>query len=196
MSVPELRTDRLLLRGWRDSDLAPFAAMNADPEVMEHFPATLTRAESDVMVSRIAESFATKGYGLWAVEVRGGPAFVGYVGLWEPRFEAHFTPAVEVGWRLARAAWGHGYATEGAEAALAFAFDTLGLAEVVSFTATPNVRSMAVMERIGMTRDPAEDFDHPLVAEDSPLHRHVLYRIQSRRAPSTARASHHESSSS
>lgn len=170
--------------------------MNADPEVVEFLLGPLTPAESDAMVDRIEASWATKGYGLWAVEVDRGPEFAGYVGLWEPRFDAHFTPAVEIGWRLARTAWGHGYASEGALAALEFAFAELGLAEVVSFTATTNVRSRAVMERIGMTHDPADDFDHPLVPPSSPLHRHVLYRAQSRRDPSSARASHQDSSSS
>ncbi|GAA0638248.1 GNAT family N-acetyltransferase [Sporichthya brevicatena] len=191
-----MSTDRLLLRGWRESDREPFAALNADPEVTEFLLGPMTRAESDAMVDRIEASFAAKGYGLWAVEVVGGPEFVGYVGLWDPTFEAPFTPAVEIGWRLARSAWGHGYATEGAQAALRYAFGTVGLAEVVSFTAAVNVRSRAVMERLGMTRDPDEDFDHPRVAVDSPLHRHVLYRLASTAAPSTARASHQASSSS
>ncbi len=176
---PELSTERLLLRPWRQADLAPFAAMNADPEVVEFLLGPLTRAESDAMVGRIEDSFATKGYGLWAVEVLGGPEFIGFVGLWEARFEAAFTPAMEIGWRLARSGWGHGYASEGALAVLAYGFGPLGLAGVVSFTATTNLRSQAVMQRIGMVRDPAEDFDHPLVPAGSPLRRHVLYRAQS-----------------
>lgn len=174
--TPELRTDRLLLRGWRAADREPFAALNADPDVVEFLNGPLTRAQSDAMVDRIETSWATRGYGLWAVEVIGGPGFIGYVGLWDALFEAPFTPAVEVGWRLARSAWGHGYATEAARAALGYSDVALGLPEVLSFTAAANLRSRAVMERIGMTRDPDGDFDHPAVPEGSPVRRHVLYR--------------------
>jgi RimJ/RimL family protein N-acetyltransferase len=174
----ELRTERLLLRQWRLADLGPFAALNADPRVTEFLNGPLTEAESNTMVDRIAASFTSKGYGLWAVEVLDGPEFVGYVGLWDVRFEARFTPAVEVGWRLAPEAWGSGYATEGAKAALAFGFGTIGLPEVVSFTAAGNLRSRAVMERLGMIRDPAGDFEHPNVPTGSPLRRHVLYRVR------------------
>jgi RimJ/RimL family protein N-acetyltransferase len=174
--VTDLRTDRLLLRQWRDEDLAPFAALNADPEVMLHFPRPLSRAESDTLVDRQRTLIAERGWGLWAVDAPEG--FIGFVGLSEPRFEAHFTPAVEVGWRLARHGWHKGYATEAARAAVAFGFDELALDEIVSFTAIPNVRSQAVMERLGMTRDPADDFDHPLLPEGDPLRRHVLYRLR------------------
>ncbi len=199
---PELRTERLLLRPWRETDLAPFAAMNADPQVVEFLNGPLTRAESDAMVERIATSWATKGYGLWALEVIDGPEFIGYTGLWDALFEAPFTPAIEVGWRLARSAWGFGYATEAARASLAYGYATLDLPEVLSFTAAANLRSRAVMERIGMVRDPAGDFEHPKVPAGSPLRHHVLYRLtpeavaQSRAAPSIARASHQASSSS
>lgn len=199
---PELRTERLLLRPWREADLAPFASMNADPEVVEFLLGPLTRAESDAMVERIRTSWATKGYGLWAVEVLGGPEFIGYVGLSDAAFEAPFTPAIEIGWRLARPAWGHGYASEGARAALAYGYASLDLPEVLSFTATLNLRSRAVMERIGMVHQPGGDFEHPRVPEGSPLRPHVLYRLtpeavaQSRAAPAIARASHHDSSSS
>jgi ribosomal-protein-alanine N-acetyltransferase len=172
-----LRTARLLLRPWRDDDLEPFAALNADPEVMEHFPAPLTRAESDATAARMRAHFSEHGFGLWATEVPGAAAFIGYIGLSRPRFTARFTPCVEVGWRLARSAWGQGYATEGARAALDFAWRALGLAEVVSMTAVANLRSRRVMEKLGMTRDAADDFDHPLIAEGHPLRRHVLYRI-------------------
>ena len=180
----ELTTKRLLLRAWRDADREPFAALNADPEVMEHFPSVLTRAESDRMVDVITEGLARRGWGLWAVEVREEGAFVGFVGLNEVPFEAGFTPAVEVGWRMARRYWGHGYATEAARAALDCAFDRIGLDRVVSFTALTNVRSQAVMERIGMTR--AGEFDHPGLAEGHPLRRHVLYAVEAgadRRVP-------------
>jgi ribosomal-protein-alanine N-acetyltransferase len=183
MPIPELRTERLVLRGFRERDREPFAAMNADPAVMEHFPSTLERPASDAFLDRIDEHWRARGFGLWAVERRDDRAFLGFAGLSDPRFEAPFMPAVEIGWRFARDAWGHGYATEAARAALDFGFETLGLREIVSFTAPANVRSIAVMERIGMTRDPAEDFDHPRVPVGHPLRRHVLYRL---RAPSRA----------
>jgi RimJ/RimL family protein N-acetyltransferase len=176
--VIELTTPRLLLRQWRDDDRAPFAALNADPEVMRHFPAVMTRAQSDAFAAHIHETIARQGWGLWAVEVLGGAPFIGFVGLNRPSFSAHFTPAIEIGWRLDRARWGSGYATEGATAALTFAFDELNLAEVVSFTALPNERSLRVMRRLGMTHDPADDFDHPALAE-GPLRRHALFRIRS-----------------
>lgn len=173
----ELRTERLLLRQWKVADLAPFAELNADPEVTEYLQGPMGRAHSNRMVDRISDSFTWRGYGLWAVEVIDGPQFIGYIGLWDAFFDAPFTPAVEVGWRLARDAWGNGYATEGATAAVAFGFGKIGLPEIVSFTATGNQRSRAVMERIGMTRDVNGDFDHPLVPEGSPIRRHVLYRL-------------------
>ncbi len=174
---PELRTSRLLLRRWRDDDREPFAALNADPLVMEHFPAPLRREESNVLVDRIERGLEERGWGLWAVEVPGTAAFVGFVGLNPAMFDAPFTPAVEVGWRLARDHWGHGYATEGARAALGFGFETLALDEIVSFTTHGNARSRRVMERLGMRHDPADDFDNPNVPEGSPLRPHVLYRL-------------------
>lgn len=178
---PQLTTGRLVLRRWQHSDREPFAAMNADPEVMEHFPARLTRAESDALADRIEAGFEERGFGLWALEVAETGRFIGFTGLAVPRFQAHFTPAVEIGWRLARPSWGHGYASEAASRVLAFAFRDLGLPELVSFTSTTNVRSQAVMERIGMTHDPGDDFDHPLVEEGHPLRRHVLWRLTARR---------------
>ena len=174
-----IRTERLLLRQWRDDDLDAFAALNADPEVMRHFPRTLSRAESETLVARQRTLIAERGWGLWAVEAPEG--FIGFVGLSEPRFEAHFTPAVEVGWRLARHGWWKGYATEAARAVTAYAFGELGLEELVSFTFVGNERSRGVMERLGMTHDPADDFEHPLLPEDDPLRHHVLYRL--RRSP-------------
>lgn len=176
-----LETERLLLRRWRDGDLEPFAALNADPEVMEHFPAPLTRAESDALVARTEAAFDEVGYGLWAVEVKAWGAFVGFTGLVRQTFPAHFTPAVEVGWRLARSAWGHGYATEAATAALGYGFDVVGLDEIVSMTAAINVRSQRVMQRIGMSRDEGDDFVHPNLPADSPLQPHVLYRLRTPR---------------
>ena len=182
-----MRTQRLLLRRWRDADREPFAALNADPVVMEHFPNRLTREESDALVDRIEAGFDEYGYGLWAVEaVEPGEGFIGFVGLQWTRFSAHFTPALEIGWRLARSAWGKGYASEAAVAARDFAFQEAGLDEIVSFTTYRNERSQAVMRRIGMTHDPADDFDHPRLPEGHRLRRHVLYRLPSpgSRAPS------------
>jgi RimJ/RimL family protein N-acetyltransferase len=177
--VSSLSTPRLTLRQWRDDDLGPFAALNADPDVMQFFPAPLTREESDAFASRSRAELEHRGWGRWAVELTETSTFIGFVGMAEPRFEAHFTPAVEVGWRLARDAWGHGYATEGARAAIAHGFDELGLDEIVSFTTPLNKRSISVMERLGMSHDPADDFDHPSLP-DGPLRRHVLYRLRQR----------------
>lgn len=177
MSAPELVTERLLLRHWQERDHVPFAALNADPAVMEHFPAPLSRAQSDALVDREQERLTRDAFGLWAVEVWATGAFAGFVGLAVPPFVAHFTPAVEVGWRLGHEHWGRGYATEGARAALAHGFGTVGLGEVVSFTATVNARSIAVMERLGMHHDPRDDFDHPAIATGHRLRRHVLYRL-------------------
>jgi RimJ/RimL family protein N-acetyltransferase len=175
--VPELLTPRLTLRQWRDGDLDPFAAMNADPEVMRFFPAPLPREQSDDLATHAKHGIEERGWGLWAVEVVESGRFIGFIGLAEPRFEAHFTPAVEVGWRLARDAWGNGYATEGAHAAVAYAFDDLRLEEIVSFTSAINEPSRKVMERLGMTHDPSDDFDHPFLG-DGPLRPHVLYRLR------------------
>lgn len=174
--MPALRTERLLLRRWRPTDLEPFAALNADPRVVEFLPAALSRDESDELARRIDAQFAERGFGLWALEIPGVAPFVGFVGLSVPGFAAHFTPCVEIGWRLEAEHWGRGYATEAARAALAFGFDTLGLAEIVSFTAVANRRSRRVMERIGMGHDPADDFEHPALPEGHSLRRHVLYR--------------------
>jgi RimJ/RimL family protein N-acetyltransferase len=175
-TAPTLVTPRLRLRPWRDEDLPAFAAINADPRVMEFFPRPLDRAASDALAARIRDHFARRGFGLWAVEVPGAAGFIGFVGLSVPTFEAHFTPCVEIGWRLACPHWGRGYATEAARACLDFGFGPLGLGEIVSFTVPANRRSRGVMERIGMTRSPADDFDHPALPEGHPLRRHVLYR--------------------
>jgi RimJ/RimL family protein N-acetyltransferase len=175
--APELRTPRLLMRAWRESDREPFAALNADPEVMAHFPEPLTRVRSDHMIALIEAEFARNGFGLWALEVAETGRFIGFAGLNEVAFTAHFTPAVEVGWRLVRDAWGHGYATEAARAALSYGFDEAGLEEVVSFTAVTNLRSQAVMRRLGMSHDPADDFEHPYVPAGHRLRHHLLYRI-------------------
>jgi len=180
MTVPE-PTRRLVLRAWRDEDYPPFAAMNADARVMEFMPGLMTREESDAQADQIIAHLATHGFGLWALERRDTGEFIGYVGLKEVPFEGHFTPAVEIAWRLAAPHWGQGFATEGAAAALDFAFASLNLAEVVSFTATINTRSWRVMEKLGMVHDAAGDFDHPRLALDHPLCQHVLYRMPRQR---------------
>jgi RimJ/RimL family protein N-acetyltransferase len=177
MPADMLRTERLMLRPWRPEDREPFAAMNADPRVMEFFPEPQTREQSDGFADRIEAHFDERGYGPWAVEIPGEAPFIGFVGLLTPQFEAHFTPAVEVGWRLAAEHWGRGYASEAARAAVRQAFDELALAEIVSFTTEANLPSRRVMERIGMTHDTADDFDHPKLAGHR-FARHVLYRLR------------------
>ncbi|HVO08466.1 MAG TPA: GNAT family N-acetyltransferase [Burkholderiaceae bacterium] len=172
----ELATTRLRLRMWQEADREPFAAMNADVEVMEFFPALLSRASSDASIDAWQSQFAGQGWSNWAVEIRGTRQFVGFVGLTVPRRVLPFSPCIEVGWRLARPAWGRGFATEAAREALKFGFEVLGLPEIVSFTALQNQRSRAVMERIGL-RNTNRDFEHPGVVEGSPLRPHCLYRI-------------------
>ncbi|WP_299034862.1 GNAT family N-acetyltransferase [uncultured Pseudokineococcus sp.] len=176
----DLRTSRLLLRRWAPADRAPFAALNADARAMEHFPAPLDRTASDALADRADAHLAEHGWGLWAVEVADGEdagRFAGFTGLAVPRFEAAFTPCVEIGWRLTPWSWGRGYATEAARAALGVAFEDVALEEVVSFTAATNTRSRAVMERLGMRRDPDDDFDHPNLPPGHRLRRHVLHRL-------------------
>jgi ribosomal-protein-alanine N-acetyltransferase len=172
-----LRSDRLPLRRWRPADKEPFARLNADPVVMEHFPSSLDREQSDAFADRIDAAFEARGYGLWAVEIPREAEFIGFVGLALHDFPAHFAPAVEIGWRLARDYWGKGFATEAARAAIADGFDRVGLSEIVSFTAMVNLRSVAVMQRLGMTHDPSDDFDHPRLPVGHRLRRHVLYRL-------------------
>lgn len=178
---PKLETGRLVLRRWRDGDLDLLAALNSDREVMEHMVSTLSAEETSTMIKRIESHFDENGFGLWAVELVLTGEFVGFAGLSIPRFEAHFTPAVEVGWRLSSSHWGRGYATEAAAAAMEFGFNDVGLDEIVSFAVPANTRSTRVMERLGMTRDPADDFDHPVISGRSPLKRHVLYRMSRER---------------
>ena len=174
---PTLETPRLLLRPWRASDREPFARLNADPRVMEFFPALLAPAETYAAMDRIEAHHQSHGFGLLAAELRTTGEFIGYLGLAVPNFETAFTPCVEIGWRLAAEHWGHGYATEGAQALMHHAFTALVLSEVVSFTVPANLRSRRVMEKLGMIRNPAEDFDHPRIPEGHPLRRHVLYRL-------------------
>lgn len=177
MSFPCLTTRRLLLRPWTLADLPAFAAINADVRVMEFMPKLLSQAESEAMVSRVADHFNHYGFGLWAVEIVGAVPFIGFTGLSVPSFQAHFTPCAEIGWRLASKHWGHGYATEAAQAAIKFGFENAVLDQIVSFTAETNKRSRRVMERLGMSHTAADDFDHPNLAAGHPLRRHVLYRL-------------------
>jgi RimJ/RimL family protein N-acetyltransferase len=177
MNSNEIRTERLLLRKWRPADRAPFAALNADPRVMKYFPSVLSPEESDAVVDRIAMHWEEHGFGVWVVEVPDGAPFIGCVGLLVPRFEAHFTPCVEILWRLAAQYWNQGYATEAARAALQFGFERLNLSEIVALTIPANTPSRRVMEKIGMVHDPRDDFDHPSLPAGHPLSRHVLYRV-------------------
>lgn len=177
-TIPTLQTPRLLLREWREEDLSPFAAMNSDPDVMKHFPHVLTVEQSHALVDRIIEHWQ-RGYGWWAVERRDSGSFIGFVGFMSPVWDAHFTPCVEIGWRLAATSWGNGFATEGAKAALSWGSENIVFprGEVVSFTTVANDRSRRVMEKLGFSHDEADDFDHPLLP-NWPDRRHVLYRMK------------------
>lgn len=171
-----IETDRLFLRRWQSSDVEPFVSLNADPRVMEFFPATLSRSETEAMIETIEKRISQHGCGLWAAELRETKDFIGFIGLNVPGYPLPFSPCVEIGWRLAFDHWGKGYAQEGARAALAFGFEKMRLKEIVSFTTVGNLRSRHVMERIGMIRDAKSDFDHPNLPEHHPLRNHVLYR--------------------
>jgi len=180
--IDTLTTSRLLLRRWRASDRLPFQAINADPRVMEFMPRLLSQEASDALIDRIEQHFEQHGFGVFAAEALAEKAFIGFIGLNVPSFEAHFTPAIEIGWRLAFDAWGRGLATEGARAVLSHAFGPLTLPEVVSFTVPGNQRSRRVMEKLDMVHDPADDFDHPDLPEGHALRQHVLYRVDRRTA--------------
>jgi len=173
----ELQTQRLILRRWRPTDHDLFAAMNADPIVMQHFPAVMSLEETAAAIARIEAHFDRHGYGLWAVDIPHVTSFAGFIGLNIPSYQTHFTPCHEISWRLATKYWSQGFATEGARAVARFAFNALDLPEIVSYTAVGNLRSRRVMERLGMTHHPQEDFAHPLLPEEHPLSRHVLYRL-------------------
>jgi 3-dehydroquinate dehydratase / shikimate dehydrogenase len=174
-----IKTKRLILRPWKGSDFELFAKLNSDSRVMEFFPSILSRKESDELANRFIFLMDEQGWGLWAVEVPNLAPFIGFIGLLRATFDTHFTPAIEIGWRLSYEHWGRGYATEGAKAVLKYAFETLKFDEIVSFTSELNHKSIAVMERIGMQHDPVDDFDHPKLPEDHRLRRHVLYRLKS-----------------
>lgn len=172
-----IQTKRLILRPWKKEDFGPFAQLNNDPRVMEYFPGLISREESDRFANSIIADFQKYGWGFWAVSLINGADFIGFIGLRYDDFDAPFTPAVEIGWRLAHEFWHCGYATEGAKAALNYGFKTIGLNEIISFTAVQNMRSRAVMERIGMRHQESDDFDNPKLPEGHPLRRHVLYRL-------------------
>lgn len=165
------------MRQWRESDRAPFARLNADPRVMEFMPGLLTEAESGALADHIEEHFREHGFGLCAVEVTGEQSFIGFIGLAVPSFHAEFTPCVEIGWRLAAEYWGQGLATEGAREMVRYAFQVIGLESLVSFTVPANIRSRRVMEKLGMTRESRDDFEHPKLPEGHALRHHVLYRL-------------------
>lgn len=171
-------TERLILRRWQASDSEPFAKLNSDPAVMEFLMKPLSREESDAMVARLEDHHSKHGFTYWAVESKETVEFIGFTGLVYPNFEAPFTPCVEIGWRFDKAHWGKGFATEAARAALHFGFSKANLKEIVSFTVPANKRSIAVMERLGMKRNPTEDFEHPRVPEAHSLRPHVLYRLR------------------
>lgn len=175
-----IQSERLILRPWREEDLLPFSRLNADPKVMEFFPKTLSFEETRTVLNRFNERFKSDGFSFFATELRATGEFIGFVGLNRPAFVAPFMPAVEIGWRISSAHWNKGYATEGALRALEYGFRDLGLEEIVSFTAEINLRSRRIMEKINMKQDHAGTFLHPLVADDSPLKKHVLYRIRAR----------------
>jgi RimJ/RimL family protein N-acetyltransferase len=172
-----LETERLILRRWQEPDRLIFRELNADPRVMEYMPGCLAPQASDEMMERIQRHFELHGFGLFAAELRADQSFIGYIGLSVPSFDAPFMPAVEAGWRIAARHWGKGLATEGAREVLRFGFESAGLDSVVSFTVPGNLRSLRVMEKLGMTHDPADDFDHPRLPEGHALRRHVLYRL-------------------
>jgi ribosomal-protein-alanine N-acetyltransferase len=172
-----LVTERLILRPWRDADREPFSRMVSDPRVMEFFPSTLTREESDSLVDRIQAHYEKHGFTFFAAELRESGEFTGFIGVANVPFESHFTPAVEIGWRLSFTHWKRGLATEGARAALRHAFEELRLPEVVALTVPANVRSRRVMEKLGMSYNPVDDFEHPRLPEGHPIRPHVLYRV-------------------
>ena len=173
----ELRTARLLLRQWKESDREPFARINADAKVMRYFPSTLPRERSDASFNALRQEIDARGWGFWATELRESAEFIGFVGISVPRHSLPFMPCVETGWRLAKEHWHKGYATEAARESLRYGFETPMLGEIVAFTALGNQPSRAVMARLGMVRDAQQDFDHPAVPSESAARRHCLYRL-------------------
>ena len=178
MPAPELKTKRLLLRQWKKSDLIPFSKMNNDPKVMEFFPSTLIKLESDKLAKKIQKELQEEKFGLWAVEVIDVAPFIGFIGLHNVSFTAHFTPAIEMAWKLGFKYWNKGYALEGAQAVVDYAFNTLGLDQIVSFTPTKNLRSIKLMKKLNMAHDPKDNFNHPKLTRNNSLSLHVLYRLK------------------
>lgn len=174
----EIKTSRLILRPWKKEDLEPLCRLNSDSHVMEFLLTPLSHEESKARLDVYSRHISDNGWGLWAVSVPGVSDFIGWIGLWPISFESHFTPAIEVGWRLLPEFWGYGYATEGAKAALQYGFDILKLDEIVAITVPANVRSRRVMEKLGMHTDPSDNFEHPKVPAGHPLKEHVLYRLK------------------
>ena len=173
----QLETERLILRGWQDSDLEPFSTITADPEVRRYYPNVLTKDETRLVIERIKSHVEKEGFGLWALELRETGEMIGYTGLSKPTIEAHFMPCVEIGWQIAKHHWGKGYAPEAAIKALEDGFSRLNLNEIVSFTSKLNSKSIRVMEKMGMLRNPKDDYMHPLLPDGHPLKPHVLYRL-------------------
>ncbi|MCH9633471.1 MAG: Acetyltransferase [Chlamydiae bacterium] len=178
MPAPSIQTERLILRQWRADDLPAFAKLNADERVLHFFPSILTEEQSDLLAEIIQKELNEKDYGLWAVELKEGPSFIGFVGLHYQDFKADFTPCIEIGWRLAFEQWGKGYAAEAASEVIKYAFDKLKLQKLVSFTSASNIRSIKLMKRLGMTHNPLDDFEHPKLPEGHALRKHVLYKIR------------------
>ena len=178
MPAPSLTTKRLLLRQWETRDFPLFQEINADPRVMEHFPSPLSKQESDFLAQKIQKELEEKDYGLWAIEVPGVFPFTGFVGLHYQDFPSAFTPCIEIAWRLGYDYWGRGYAKEAAKKAIDYAFKTLKLDLLVAFTTPSNKRSWGLMEKLGMTHDPKDDFYHPKLPKDHPLGFHVLYKLK------------------
>lgn len=176
MAAPNLKTKRLLLRQWKEEDLLPFSKMNSDKKVMEYFPSILTIEESNALAIKFQNELQEKKYGLWAVEIPNIASFIGFIGLHYQDFESFFTPCIEIAWRLSSEYWGQGYATEGAEVVVDYAFNILKLNEIVSFTAVNNIRSRRLMEKLGMKNNLRENFHHPKVPSHFPVH--VLYRLK------------------
>ncbi|MBX9770450.1 MAG: GNAT family N-acetyltransferase [Candidatus Obscuribacterales bacterium] len=173
----QLETERLFLRHWQESDVEPFCAITSDPEVRRYYPNVLSASETKTLVVRIKAHFEKENFGLWSVELKSTGEFIGYTGLQKPTIEAHFMPCVEIGWTIAKKHWGNGYAPEAAAKALEDGFTRIGLDEIVSFTTVSNDKSIRVMEKLGMTRNPKDDYSHPLLPQGHPLKPHVLFRL-------------------
>jgi len=177
MSIPTLKTERLILRPWEERDLKPFSHINCDPQVMEFYPHLLNYDESAALMHKMIADFSLRGYGFWAVEKQISSTFIGYIGLNYWDLQMPFSPCIDIGWRLSSKEWGHGYAIEGATAALDFGFQIIQLEEIVAMATSGNIRSHRVMQKLGMKSDPQENFEHPKVPKGDPLSLRLLYRL-------------------